>query len=122
MKIKDMKLDFLLLIVRFEKIKESLEINPVGKESEIIELSFSSTNSKYSEAFLNELIDVFDNDGVKDRQLIHKRTIDFVNSRYSYLSLELDSIEIVKQLYKIENNLVDLSANSTISLEKGFKI
>ena len=102
-------------------LKNSLNISQVGKESDIIELNFSSTNSKYSENILNELADVFNNDGVKDRQLIHKRTIDFVNARYSFLSLELDSIEIAKQLYKVKNNLVNLSANSTISLEKSLK-
>jgi capsular exopolysaccharide synthesis family protein len=35
--------------------------------------------------------------------------------------LELDSIEIAKQLYKVDNNLVDFSANSAISLEQSFK-
>ena len=104
-----------------ENIKKSLTISQVGTNSDIIEINFRSTNKKYSEAFLNNLLDVFNNDGVKDRQLIHKRTIDFVNSRYSYLSLELDSIEIAKQLYKIENGLVDLSVNSVISLEKSSK-
>ncbi|MEC9303081.1 MAG: polysaccharide biosynthesis tyrosine autokinase [Bacteroidota bacterium] len=105
----------------FDKLKSSLTISQIGKESDIIQLNFNSSNRKYSENFLNELVVVFNNDGVKDRQLIHKRTIDFVNARYSYLSLELDSIEIAKQLYKVENNLVDLSANSAISLEKGLK-
>ncbi|NDG54066.1 MAG: hypothetical protein EBY39_13765, partial [Flavobacteriia bacterium] len=50
-----------------------------------------------------------------------KRTIDFVNERYTYLSIELDSIEITKQLYKVDNDLVDLSANSAISLEQSYK-
>lgn len=104
-----------------DELKRSLTISKVGKESDIVELNFSSTNKEYSKRFLNELIDVFNNDGVRDRQLIHKRTIDFVNERYSYLSMELDSIEIAKQLYKVENSLVNLSANSTISLEKSLK-
>ena len=112
---------FLSENILVEQLKRSLTISKIGKESDIIELNFSSANKKYSKNFLNELIDVFNNDGVKDRQLVHKRTIDFVNERYSYLSLELDSIEIAKQLYKVENSLVDLSANSTISLEKSLK-
>ncbi|MEC9303045.1 MAG: polysaccharide biosynthesis tyrosine autokinase [Bacteroidota bacterium] len=103
------------------RLKNSLTLSQVGRESDIIELNFKSSSKEYSENFLNELVDVFNNDGVKDRQLIHKRTIDFVNARYSYLSLELDSIEIAKQFYKIENSLVDLSANSAISLEKSSK-
>jgi len=104
-----------------ENLKKSLEVTKLGRESNIIHLKFSSINTEYSEKILNELVDVFNNDGVRDRQLIHKRTIDFVNARYSYLSLELDSIEIAKQLYKVENNLVNLTANSEISLEKSLK-
>jgi capsular exopolysaccharide synthesis family protein len=101
--------------------KKSINIDQVGNESDIIQLEFNSTNSDYSEIVLNELINVFNNDGIQDRQLIHKRTIDFVNERYVYLSMELDSIEITKQLYKANNNLVDLSANSAISLEQSYK-
>lgn len=102
-------------------LKKNIIIESVGKESEIISLSLKSTNKEYAENVINELIKVFNKDGIQDRQLIHKRTIDFVNDRYAYLSMELDSIEIVKQLYKVDNNLVDLSANSAISLEQSFK-
>ena len=63
----------------------------------------------------------FNNDGIRDRQLIHKRTIDFVNDRYVYLSEELESIELEKQSYKVSNNLVDLVVNSNISLERNIK-
>lgn len=102
-------------------LKKDVIIESVGKESDIISLSLKSTNKEYAENIINELIKVFNNDGIQDRQLIHKRTIDFVNDRYAYLSIELDSIEIVKQLYKVDNNLVDLSANSAISLEQSFR-
>ena len=102
-------------------LKKSIQVTQVGKESDIIQLEFKSTNSTYSEIALNELIRVYNNDGIQDRQLIHKRTIDFVNERYAFLSMELDSIEITKQLYKVDNDLVDLSANSAISLEQSYK-
>ncbi len=115
------EIKFLSENILVNKLNRSLTISQVGKESEILELKFVSSNGKYSENFLNELADVFNKDGVNDRQLVHKRTVDFVNSRYSFLSLELDSIEVAKKLYKIENSLVDLSANSQISLEKSLK-
>ena len=102
-------------------LKETIEVSQVGKESDIIQLNFKSTNPKYSENILNELINAFNTDGVRDRQLIHQRTIDFVDDRYRFLSLELDSIEIAKQIYKANNELVDLSANSAMSLEQSFK-
>ncbi len=70
---------------------------------------------------MNELIDVFNDDGINDRQLIHKRTIDFINDRYLFLSIELDSIEINKQIFKKNNELVDIKINSSLSLEKSSK-
>ena len=91
---------------------------PVGKASDIILLNFNTPNVKYSQTVLNELIDVFNMDGVMDRQLIHKRTIDFVNDRYYNLSLDLDSIESDKLLYKTKNKLVDLEINTSLSLQK----
>lgn len=102
-------------------LKESIQISQIGKESDIIQISHSSTNYNYSNNFINELIKVFNEDGIKDRQLIHKRTIDFVNNRYAFLSLELDSIEVVKKTYKVENNLTDLNINSSLSVEQSFK-
>ena len=102
-------------------LKESIIVSPVGKNSEIIKLEFQSTNSKYAQTILNELIKVFNFDGIQDRQLIHKRTIDFINERYMYLSMELDTIETFKQSFKSDNNLVDLPINSTISLEQSYK-
>ncbi len=102
-------------------LKKSIVVEQLGRQSDIIELGFKSTNKDYSKKILNELIRVFNNDGIFDRQLVHKRTIDFVNDRYGYLSLELDSIEVAKQLYKSENNLVDLSSNSNLSLAKNIQ-
>ncbi len=78
----------------------------------MISLNIQNSNTEYSRNILNEMIDVFNQDGIKDRQLIHKRTIDFVNERYVFLSSELDSIEIDKKIFKIKNDLVDLTSST----------
>jgi len=103
------------------RLKKSLSLTKLGKESDIILLKIDNESSEYSEIILNTLIDVFNKDGVSDRQMIHKGTIDFVNERYIRLSNELDSIEIQKQLYKLNNNLIDITANSSLSLELSSK-
>jgi len=103
------------------ELKKDLSLSMVGDESDIILLKLENENSAYSEIILNAIIDVFNQDGVADRQMIHKRTIDFVNARYIMLSNELDSIEIQKQLYKLNNNLIDITANSSLSLELSSK-
>ena len=103
---------------KITELKESIALDQVGKESDILTVNFNTTNVKYAESVINELIDTYNLDGIEDRQLIHKRTIDFVDSRYAHLSNQLDSIEYSKQRFKQENNLVDLSINSSQSLEK----
>ena len=99
------------------QLKKKISLSQVGKESDIIALQMDNECSKYTELVLNTIVDVFDRDGVSDRQMIHKRTIDFVNERYVMLSDELDSIEVQKQLYKLNNNLINITANSSLSLE-----
>jgi len=103
---------------KVKELKKEIVLTQIGKESDILAINFNTSNIKYAQSIINELIDTYDQDGIEDRQLIHKRTIDFVDSRYSYLSQQLDSIENSKQKFKQENNLVDLSMNSVQSLEK----
>ena len=98
-------------------LKKILTVKSVGKKSEIISLNFNSQNIQYSENILNSIINTFNDDGVNDRRLIHKRTIDFINERFKILHSELDSIELDKQIFKYNNNLIDISTDASLSLE-----
>ena len=104
-----------------EQLKKDINVSQVGTKSDIIFLSYDHPTPAYSRNVLNEVIKVFNNDGIKDRQLVHKRTIDFVNDRFKYISSELESIELEKESFKLSNNLVDLTTNSSISLERNLK-
>ncbi|MEY2692548.1 MAG: hypothetical protein RIT03_938 [Bacteroidota bacterium] len=90
-------------------------IENIGEQSEILKLNITSTNKNKSEAILNTLLDQFDWDGIRDRQLISQRTIDFVNERFVNLTRELDSIETGKEAYKRTNELSYLEADAEIS-------
>lgn len=88
------------------------------KESEIIKVSMQGLNDKKLEDIVNNLIRIFNEDGVKDRQLASKNTIEFVNDRFAYLVNELDSIENYKVAYKKSNKLTFLEDNSNITTLK----
>ena len=90
-------------------------VENIGKQSEILALTITGTNKDKSEAILNTLLDQFDWDGIRDRQLISQRTIDFVNERFVNLTRELDSIETGKEAYKRTNELSYLEADAGIS-------
>ena len=92
-----------------------INVENIGKQSEILILTIKGSNKEKSEAILNALLDQFDWDGIRDRQLISQRTIDFVNERFVNLTRELDSIETGKEYYKKSNELSYLESDAEIS-------
>ena len=98
------------------QLKNSISCGVSSKKSEIIYLNMKNHNYELSELIINSLIESFNMDGVNDRRLVHRRTIDFVNDRFINLVLELDSIEVYKKVFKVDNNLSDIKANTSYSL------
>lgn len=90
----------------------SLKIELYGEFSDILTLSFNSYNTAFSEDYINTLVEVYIDDGISDRQQISRRTIEFIDERFTYLSTELDSIENRKQTYKQDNDLSIFSADA----------
>ena len=100
------------------QLSRSLQIENVGKQSEILKVSLAGNNISKTEQILNNVLFQFDRDGILDRQLVSQRTIDFVNDRFIYLSQELDSIENYKENYKRNNNLSFIEADATSASSK----
>lgn len=63
------------------------------------------------------LTSVFNEDDIRDRQSIWRRTIQFVDERFVGLSNELDSIENTIREFKKKNNLIDISSDADLSLQ-----
>ena len=101
-----------------ESVLNSFNVETAGKSSDILELNFFSENKEYSENILNKIVDVFDRDGISDRQLVFKRTIQFVDSRFNILKAELNSIEKIKEDYKLKNNVTILEADVSDNLKQ----
>lgn len=98
------------------ELSNSVQIDPEGKESDILVISLDGTDGAQSETIINTLIQVFEEDGIKDKQEVSRRTIDFVDDRFVYLRKELDSIEISKKEYKKSNNLSFIQEDAGASI------
>lgn len=81
------------------------------KDSDILTLNYKAANWLKAKTILNTLIDVYIQDGIIDRQQVSKNTIDFVDKRFEFLALELDTIEVDKGIYKQKNNISYLPAD-----------
>jgi len=90
----------------------SLNIVNSNKNSDILIISLTGPNADKSEVILNELIKQFENDGINDKRLVSKRTIDFVNERFKSLEKGLDSIETDKANYKKNNELTFINGDA----------
>lgn len=98
------------------ELSQNLDIRNSNKNSEILTLKLRSESANLSEAVLNSVIDKFNFDGIKDRQQVSKRTLEFIDERFEYLTQELDSIEGGKQNFKKENNLSYIETDAESSL------
>lgn len=97
-------------------LSTAFQVNPEGVESDILSISLDGTDGAQSEAIINNLIKVFGEDGISDKQEVSRRTINFVDDRFVYLRKELDSIEISKKEYKKNNNLSFIQEDAGASI------
>ncbi|TXE18853.1 polysaccharide biosynthesis tyrosine autokinase [Psychroserpens burtonensis] len=97
-------------------LKSSIKVESIGEQSDLLKMTIKGESKERSEWVLNTLMDVFNRDGINDRQLVSKRTLEFIDARFEFLAEELDSIEIDRKEFKQNNNLVNLAADVELGL------
>lgn len=99
-------------------LRGSIEVSSINEDSEVLQLTMQGENYLKSEKILNSLIKVFNEDGVQDREMVARSTLEFIDERFASLSKELDSIELNKEDFKQRNNLVDFGSDTSLSIEQ----
>ncbi|RTZ00831.1 hypothetical protein EKL98_15245, partial [Flavobacterium bomense] len=100
-----------------QSISSTIVIDYVAKQSDILSLTLNGSNKEKISAIVNTLIDVFNQDGIQDRQLVSKKTIEFVDDRFNYLFRELDSIETSKANFKKEKGFSYIESDATVLMQ-----
>jgi len=100
-----------------KNLSNSLQIQTDGKNSSIILISLQHSDGKKAQKIINNLIQVFEEDGVQDNQLVSKRTIEFVDERFKYISEELNDIEIEKRNFKKNNKISFVEGDAASSIQ-----
>ena len=81
-----------------KRFRSNFEAAAIGTDSDQLSLKLTHENIKIANDYLTGLMRSFDNDGIVDRQLEYKRTIEFVDKRARFLRDELDVIEKKRNL------------------------
>ncbi|MEY4293070.1 MAG: hypothetical protein RIQ61_1468 [Bacteroidota bacterium] len=100
-----------------KNLSNSLTVETDGKSSDIILISLQHPDGPQAQKVINNLIRVFEEDGIQDNQLVSKRTIEFVDERFKYISRELIDIEVEKRNYKKNNNLSFVEGDVASSIQ-----
>jgi len=98
-------------------LQQRILVKRVGEFSDVMELSISSQLNGKNERILNSLVKAYNSDGVKDKQLVDRNTIEFIDQRFESLEEELNAIEEIIKVFKQENNFVDLKVSAPFNLE-----
>ncbi len=100
------------------RLSNELDVKSADGKSEILTLKLLGQSQQRSETILNAIINNFRQDGILDKQLVSKQTLEVIDKRFVYLSGELDSIELGKQSFKQNNRLSYIEADAGSSLQK----
>ncbi|AWG23031.1 hypothetical protein FFWV33_16610 [Flavobacterium faecale] len=112
-------------IVTFRSALESLigkiAIGNVGKDSDILSIKVQDVNTDRGIAIIDKIVEVFNQDGINDRRLVNKKTVEFIDDRFKNLKFELDSIESHKRDFKKANDISYIEADAAIDISRKSK-
>lgn len=110
------KQEFLIKISPVEGLAQSyrgrLLINPVSKSSNILELSITDPLVEKAEDFLDELVSIYNENAIKDKNAISENTSKFINHRLVLITEELGGVEQNAERFKTANKLTDIQTEA----------
>jgi capsular exopolysaccharide synthesis family protein len=85
--------------------------------SSIIKLTLNESNSYKAVDVLDELINEYNKDVLKDKEAVVKVTSDFINNRLEIVSEELEKVDFTAEQLQKENNLTALGSQADLNLQ-----
>jgi len=98
-------------------ILNQITIAPSNKQSTVIDLTIKGEVPKRGENILNDLLKVYKEAAIQDKNLLAANTLKFVNERLQIVANDLDSVEGSLERFKSQNKITDISAQGQIYLQ-----
>lgn len=107
------------IIIQFNDVKKlvadylkELTISPVNKNGNVLKLSLNTSVPQKGIDVLNKLVELYNIEGIENKNEIAAKTISFIDDRLIYLVRELSGVEKDVERYKKKNNVTDISSES----------
>jgi capsular exopolysaccharide synthesis family protein len=98
-------------------LESSLNIEEASKLSSVLNLKLRDEVPKRSEDILNELISVYNNAAITEKNKLADNTLTFLDERLGIVKHDLDSIEQKLKQYKSTSGAVDISSQGALFLQ-----
>nr|AOE12615.1 tyrosine-protein kinase [uncultured bacterium] len=99
-----------------DRYRNAVNINTIGKKSSVLELSLNSSVMEKAADFLNELVQQYNTDAIKDKNEVSRKTKDFIDERLLKIGNDLANIQDAIKNYKTENKISGLSSEGELAL------
>lgn len=103
-------------------LQNSLAVKKVNIDTQILLISLIGPNISKNNMIIDELIFQHEFEEIRDKHEVTESTRDFIKERMKFISRELSEVDSASSLFKTRNDLVDVSLNSKLLLEKEGKI
>lgn len=97
--------------------RKALVVRLQKKESNIINLAFTSTNPERDKALLFQIIEQYNLNAITDKNMIATNTAAFIDERLAIITAELTEAEEAVANYKEQNNIADLNTQASLFLQ-----
>lgn len=94
-----------------------VKVNPVSKTSSVVEVSMTDPVRNKAEVFLDNLIQIYNEDAAADKSVISEKTSEFVANRLLLITQELDGVEKDVEHFKTSNKLTDIETEAKLFIE-----
>lgn len=100
-----------------ELFQGRLKVEPVSKTSSVVAISITDPVVKKSEDFLNNLIQIYNEDAAADKNFISENTSKFIAERLTLITQELDGVEQDVESFKKSNKVTDIESEAKLFIE-----
>lgn len=100
-----------------ESYKGRINVEPISKTSSVVNISITDPVQKRAEVFLDNMIQIYNQDAAQDKNFISENTSQFIAGRLALIAKELDGVEQDVETFKKTNRLTDIESEAKLFIE-----
>lgn len=101
-----------------EMFRQKILVGAIDNKSDIIVLSIKDTDKERGRDILNKLVELYNADTKEDKNKEAENTATFIRERMSLIAQELSDLEKELEVFKKQNNLMDMETESKLTISK----